>query len=305
MAKIKIITDSASDLSEDIYEKYDIDILRLSVAINGKSYYEGTDISTDEFYQIIENSKEMPSSSQVSSVAYYEKYEELYKKGFEEAIVITLSSAGSGTYYRAMEAKNFFYDSNPELKDKFKIHVIDSGTYSVAYGYPTTEAAKMVMDGKSAKEILHYLDEFFSRIEVYFSAFTFKYIKKSGRVGCAKAIVGESLGIRPIISIIDGQIQNVAKVRGNDKVARKMAEIASQRMNDGSPFVILRGNYPEVVTSLSADMLSICGNPPTMILKAGPVITINSGPKMVGFGFLGEKRKNRPKESSCRTELED
>ena len=96
--------------------------------------------------------------------------------------------------------------------------MIDSLCYTYTYGYAVVQAAKQAEEGRSYEEILAYLDDYFSRAETYFSVYNLDFAKKSGRISVAAAFVGDMLGLRPIMSIIDGEIKIIEKVRGDKAV---------------------------------------------------------------------------------------
>lgn len=134
MAKIKIATDSTADIPKSFCEELNISILPLTVLANEKEYRDGVDITPQEFYKIIDESKKLPVSSQVASVLYTELFEETWKSGYTDLIQVTINSKGSGTYQAAVLSRNLFYEEHPEAKEQLTIHIIDSKTYSMAYG---------------------------------------------------------------------------------------------------------------------------------------------------------------------------
>ena len=134
MAKIKIATDSTADIPKSFCEELNISILPLTVLANEKEYRDGVDITPQEFYKIIDESKKLPVSSQVASVLYTELFEETWKSGYTDLIQVTINSKGSGTYQAAVLSRSLFYEEHPEAEEQLAIHIIDSKTYSMAYG---------------------------------------------------------------------------------------------------------------------------------------------------------------------------
>ena len=109
---------------------------------------------------------------------------------------------------------------------------------------------------------------------------------KSGRISCASSIVGEALGIRPIIRIRKGEMKIIAKVRGNNAVVQKMAQIAQQRIAADSPFLMLEGTQPGAREEMDQLIAKSIGKTPDFVSDVGCAVAINSGPKMLGIGFL-------------------
>ena len=155
---------------------------------------------------------DFPKTSQVRPDQFAEKYEQFYNEGIKDLIYVSISSTGSSTYNNALKSRDEFYENHPEAKDKFKITVIDSLNYTFTYGYPVIEAAAKAARGCSAEEIIAFIEEWISCTEVHFVSYTLDYVKRSGRVSAGAAFMGELLGLKPIISIIDGDIYLVSGV---------------------------------------------------------------------------------------------
>ena len=244
MQRIKLMTDSASDLPNELAQQLGIEIIPFPIAVDGKGYLEGVDFTPRQFYDIMQNAKEIPTTSQIPTVTYCEHYYSAFEKGYTDVILVGISSSASATFLRAQDAIEMFFENCPQAKGKFNIHILDSKTFSLGYGYPMMQAARLVREGKTVEQILAYLTGWLDRIDLYITAFSFEFIKKSGRISCASSIVGEALGIRPIIRIRKGEMKIIAKVRGNNAVVQKMAQIAQQRIAADSPFLMLEGTQP-------------------------------------------------------------
>lgn len=124
MQKIKMATDSTADIPVNFCEELNISVLPLTIRANDKDYRDGIDISTHEFYKILEESQTLPVSSQLPVKLYSELYENTYKDGYTDLIQVTLNSKGSGAYQTAVLCKIMFFEENPDAKDKFNIHNI-------------------------------------------------------------------------------------------------------------------------------------------------------------------------------------
>ena len=226
MQRIKLMTDSACDLPGSLARQLGIEVIPIPIAVDGKGYLEGVDFTPREFYTILQQAKQIPTTSQISPVTYCERYHAAYQQGYTDVILMGISSTASATYLRSKDAADLFFENCPQAKESFRIHIIDSKTFSLGYGYPLTQAAQMIQDGKTAEEILAYLTDWVERIDLYITAFSFEFIKKSGRISCAASIVGEALGIRPVIRLYQGEITIFSKARGNNVVLQRIAQIA-------------------------------------------------------------------------------
>lgn len=291
--KILLMTDSASDISDQDLTEGGIVMLPIPITIDGKGYYERVDFTIPEFYERLSAAKELPVTSHILSLTYQQAYEDAYAQGYIDIINTTITSAGSNMFEAAVFAKKTFFEEHPDAQDKLRITILDSGSYTLGYGYPLVEASKMVKAGKTAEDIVSYLDDFFSTVEIYFAPYTLAYVKKSGRVPAAAAFVGEVLGLRPIISIIDGKTTVIEKVRGDKNLITRLAEVGYANCADKkAPTVVVYGSAAECGEEMSKAISKRFGHSPKALWQAGAAIAINAGPKVVGLIVRGKKRLN-------------
>lgn len=286
MEKIKIITDSASDIPLSVASELGIDIMSVMLTVNGQSYRELVDLSTDEFYELLEKSDELPTSSQITAFSYGEKFKQYLDEGYTDVICVCINSKGSATYRNACMAKDELYESYPMAVEQMRIHVVDSLSYSALYGYPVKQAALQAANGTPAAEIVAYLEDWFSKVSVYFVPMTLKYVKKSGRVSAAAAFAGDLLGLRPIIRICDGETSIMEKIRGDKKIVPHLADWAQKAMLPETPYIILYGNSREFPDALGEELTKRLGYPPVEYDKIGAAISINAGPDVAAVIIL-------------------
>lgn len=287
--RIKILTDSASDIPREEAALLGIDVIPIPITVDGQGYLEGVDFTPREFYPILEGAKSIPTTSQISPVTYIQHYHQAMEEGYTDVILVSFTSTASSTYSQAVNARELFYQNCPQARERIRLHLVDSKMFSIPYGYPTMQAARMVQEGKGVEEILSYLQDWLDRVDVYFTAFSFEYIKKSGRISCAAGVVGEALGIRPLIQIRRGQMKIVAKPRGNQAVLKKMNELLTQRIAPGSPYLMLQGTFEGAAQELTGMIQESTGLTPACLYDVGAAVSINSGPKMLGIAFLTDK----------------
>ena len=172
MQRIKLMTDSASDLPNELAQQLGIEIIPFPIAVDGKGYMEGVDFTPRQFYDIMQNAKEIPTTSQIPTVTYCEHYYSAFEKGYTDVILVGISSSASATFLRAQDAVEMFFENCPQAKGKFNIHILDSKTFSLGYGYPMMQAARLVREGKTVEQILAYLTGWLDRIDLYITAFS-------------------------------------------------------------------------------------------------------------------------------------
>ncbi len=241
--KIGILTDSTCDLSSEIINKYNIEVIPLSVQINEKSYKDGVDLSSKEFFQKIsdkEKLQELPTTSQPSVGSFVNKYKELFKK-YDYVISIHLASALSGTYEAANLAARQFFD-NPQ--DNIKI--IDSKSASLGLGFQVLLAAKLLKNGKNVQQIEKTLSKARNNLNVYFTVYDLEFLQKGGRIGKARAFIGSVLNFNPLLKLDSnsGEIEPAEKIRGTAKTIKKMVEMGLEGISaeDNLWMGILKGN---------------------------------------------------------------
>ena len=283
MAKIKIATDSTADIPVNIWEELGIEVLPITIIDGEKEYKDGYDMTPQEFYKILEESAEIPSTSRVVPVLYGELYEEAYKEEYTDVILVSINSKGSSTMQGAIMAKDMFYEDYPDAKGKMNIHIIDSKTYSMAYGMPVIRAAQMVRDGASVEEVLSEIDDWLENVGVLFVPLNLKFVKKSGRVSAAAAFVGDALGLKPIITFEDGDSKVLNKIRGDKKAISTMVDMALAERAEGTPYSLVYGTNQDAFDKLKAVCQEKLDIPATYEYAVGAVISINAGPEVVGI----------------------
>lgn len=284
MQKVKISTDSTADIPKKFCEELGISVLPLTVITeDGTEYRDGIDIAPTEFYHIIDTSKKLPVSSQVTALLYARLYEETWQAGYTDLIHTTVNSKGSGTYQAAVIAKEMFFEEYPDVGDQFHIHLIDSKTYSMAYGIPVIEAARMAQTGGIAEDIIEHITEWITHARPMFVPLNLRCVKKSGRISPAAAFLGDAIGLKPMITFEDGEAKIVGKVRGEQKAITALIETCLKERKPGSSYAIVYGNNTDAYERLKAACADAMDQPPLANYEVGCVISINTGPDMVGI----------------------
>ena len=154
--KVKLITDSASDITPEDEKKYGIDIMPFDITLGDESLRERVDFTAPEFLEMIDKSEFLPKTSQITEIRFAEKFEHYYNEGYDAVIMVLINSTGSKTYENALLARKNLLEEHPEMA-KMRIEIIDSHCYSLGYGYPVIEAAKKLIAGQSVDNVVAYL----------------------------------------------------------------------------------------------------------------------------------------------------
>ncbi len=200
--KTRIIVDSTTDLMPE--HKRRVSIVPLTVRFGDEEFIDGVTIDHKTFYEKLAEGIYVPSTSQATPHAFEKEYEKVKTTG-EEAVVITVSSKLSGTYQSAVMASQEYEN----------IYVVDSGTGSVGGGILTELALKYADKGMSAKEIAQKLNQDKQKIIIVALVDTLEYLKLGGRISKTVAFAGTVLNIKPVLSIIGGEIRLLGKARGS------------------------------------------------------------------------------------------
>lgn len=281
MQEIKIITDTACDIPKDTAKELDITKVPIPITVDGKPLYEEIDFTPEKFYEILDSSKEMPKTSHIPAFVFLEEYEKALSAGYKHIIHVTINSKGSAMYESALMAKNLFFDDHPD--STMTIDVIDSLAYSLGYGMPLMIATDMIKNGSSKDEIVSYLKDFFANLELCFSVYDLKTVKKSGRVSCAAAFVGDILGVRPIIIFKDGVATIPSKVRGDKNIIPTLVKNAKKNIKENTPYSVVYGYNTETAKTFAEEIEKAVGYAPYGVYHIGASIAMNSGANMLGF----------------------
>lgn len=285
MSKIRIMTDSASDISYEDERKYGIAVIPFPVTLGGKTYLSRIDFNNEQFFELMAQHDEIPKTSQITTYQFQRIFLEQAQDGVTDLIMVLINSQGSATYDNSVQAIDGFYEEHPEYKGTMNIHSIDSAGYNASYGTPVINAARMVQEGSSAEEIVRYLTDILPRREIYFGIYDLSYAAKSGRIPTAAALVGSALNVKPVMKIFDHSITTAAKCRGERKVIEKIVKLSVADMEPGSPYDVMYGSDPACLEEIRDAMVQQVGYEPTATYQIGAAVAANSGPRVVGVAF--------------------
>lgn len=229
---IRIITDSPSDIPLEEAKELKIDIVPLKLNIDGVSYREGFDITPEEFYEKLETSKELPTTSTPSPDDFLIYYNEAKEAG-DDVIVITLASSLSGTYQYANLAK--------DMADYSKIHVIDSTQATIGEMLLVKYAVKLRDEGKPVEEIIDAIESIKEKVTIYAMVDTLDYLHKGGRLSKGVAIAGNLLNIKPTITFKNGNLAVVGKGRGINGSIKNIFKLIDDGGSFDSDFPVIFG----------------------------------------------------------------
>jgi DegV family protein with EDD domain len=275
-AKVKIVTDSTCDISQEEAAKLGLTIVPLTVNMDEVYLKDGVDIKPTEFYQKLPKLTKFPSTSQPSVGVFQSVYEDLTKDG-SDVVSIHISAKLSGTINSAQLAA--------QALPPGRVTVIDSAYVSGALAMPVMEALKVAQAGKSAPEVIEVARSAVSRLKMLAVADTLEYLKKGGRIGGLRALAGSILGIKPVFTIANGEIKEFAKPR----TKRKALELIADTVKAWGPaerLTILHADSPDEAADLANLLANYFPLKDMHISFVGPVVGAHSGPKTLGVCAL-------------------
>lgn len=286
---IKLITDSACDLSINYLKENDIDFASLMVNLNGEFIKDdfGQTLSHEDFYKTVKEGA-MPSTTQVNVGTFYEMFTK-YVEQEKTIIYIGLSGALSGTVSSAVTARNMVIEEHPNAK----IYVIDSLSASVGQGSLVYKAVEMIKDNKSAEEIVDYLESIKRKVIHTIAVDDLNHLKRGGRVSGAVAAVGGLLGIKPTLKLNnEGKVAATEKVKGRKKALKyllQQMESKGENLEEQTIF-ICHADCIEDALELKKMILKEFKVKDIIINSIGAVIGTHGGPGTMGLVFIGNER---------------
>ncbi|WP_099157214.1 DegV family protein [Virgibacillus ndiopensis] len=284
---VKILADSASDLSTKHYNEFDIEMVSLTVHLNEKEYEDGKTISPKSVYDAMREGKS-PKTSQVSPQTFKTIFTS-YAEANQPLVYIAFSSELSGTYQTGKMMEQ-------EVKEKYPdapIHVIDTKCASIGYGLVVLRAAELANTGASAAEIIEMATYHAKHMEHIFTVDDLEYLYRGGRVSKTAAFVGSLLKIKPILHVDDGKLVPLEKVRGSKKLLGRIVEIMEERGTDlhNQVIGISHGDDIERAENL-AEMIKEKFNPKEIVIEmVGSAIGAHAGPGTIALFFLNDEYK--------------
>ncbi len=216
---IKIITDTNAALPPDMVERYGISLIPIYVHFGNKTFRDGIDLSTQQFYEMLEASPTLPRTSQPPVGEFLDLYARIRQDDPDaDILAILISSRMSGTYSAGVYAQQQLNDPH--------VHVFDSKTIAHGYGLMVLEAARMAEAGATIEEVLARLKDMRDRMRIFTTMPTLKYLEKGGRIGKAAYLVGSLLDLKPLIGVEDGMATPHSKHRTYTKAVRSLIDLA-------------------------------------------------------------------------------
>jgi DegV family protein with EDD domain len=276
-----IVLDSTADLA-DARERYpNMRVVPLYVHFGDETFRDGIDLTGQAFYERLSVAHTLPTTSQPTPHDFAQVYDELATDGFERIWSIHLSGKLSGTCQSAELAAKDRADD--------RVRVVDSGSASLAVAQLALGVERLLEQGTTDAEIDAFITRFRERSRIVFTVETLEFLQKGGRIGRAQALVGSLLNVRPILSLEDGVVVPVARVRGRQKALAEFERALVEATGDDTTLrvAIAHADAPEWVDEITELVRRARPRAVVDLVETlGAVVGTHAGPGAVGFFWI-------------------
>lgn len=281
----KILTDSTADLPESWTQEHDVQVLGLTIQLDGQNYETvGPDKLTSEQLLAKMESGSKPTTSQINIGQFEDVFRQYAQEG-TAVLYVAFASALSGTYQSAVMAREMVLEDYPEAI----ITILDTKAASMGEGLLVMKAVEARAAGQSLEQTADLLQSLVPRVKTYFLVDDLNHLMRGGRISKAAALMGSLVNIKPIIAVTaDGSLDSVAKVRGKKKAQAEVVRMTLETISE--PLVVIAyAGEKEVAENVKEQLLASGQVTEVLILPLGPVISTHTGPGTLGLFSIGSE----------------
>lgn len=271
---VRIVTDSAANLPDDIVQQYNIVVVPLYVQVGATTYREGVNLSQEEFFARLPTANPLPTTSQPSPADFEEIFKPIVEAG-DEIVVVCISSKLSGTFNSARNAMLAMPDA--------PISVADTLSASIGEGLIVVAAARMAQAGKSREAIVARVEELAAKTLLVLTLDTLEYLRKGGRIGGAQAFLGGLLRVKPVIFIKDGKLEPGERARSRRKAIEQLVEMEVSRFGNQPLWACIGRASADDLDELEAQARARLNIQELIRCDIGPVVGTHTGPGTLGI----------------------
>jgi DegV family protein with EDD domain len=277
MARIRVVTDSACDLSADLAAEWDIQVVPLSIRFGAEEFVDQSTLSTDEFWSRCAASPVLPETSAPSAGAFQQAFEGAAEGGYDGVICINLSAEVSATHQAAVAAAK-------AVSDRIPVRAIDSRSLTMGQGLMVLDVAAQARAGATLDELAGRTAALIPRTKIFGAVDTLEHLEKGGRIGGARALLGSLLSIKPVVTLVDGRVEEESKQRTRGRSLRYLAAKAL----DSPPISRLAvcNGAARDIDEFVAMLDGVKTEHPMVVVDLGPVVGTHAGPGTVGTAIV-------------------
>jgi DegV family protein with EDD domain len=281
MQKVALVTDSTAYLPRDLVKRFHITVVPQVLIWGEKMYEDGVNILPEEFYRRLAESKTMPTTSQVSVANMHRAFQSLTREGFD-VLGMFLSEKLSGTFQSAVQGRELL----DEGRDK--IHLLDTNTTTMAMGFQVLAVARAAAQGATVAECKALAARAKETTGVYFVVDTLEFLHRGGRIGGAQRLLGTALNLKPLLSVRDGRVEAVERIRTKAKAMDRLVDIVVEQCKGKTPIRLatLHANSFEDAKSMVDAASRHLDVAETIYSEISPVVGTHTGPGTVGIAYM-------------------
>jgi len=277
MARIRVVTDSACDIPEEIARRLAIDIVSLTIRFGDEEFTDRVDLSPEAFWAKCKASKTLPETAAPSPGAFHDAYQRAQADGCDGVVVLTLSALLSATNQSAVLGSE---------GAGLPVRVVDTKAVSMAQGLLVIDVAELAAGGSDLDTLVAHAESLVARVGVVAMLDTLEHLIKGGRVGGARALLGQVLSIKPLLELKDGVVAEAGRQRTRSKALVAIAEVAKSHA-PLKRFALVHGASSEVA-NLEALVAGVVTENPIIVTDMGPVVGTHGGPGIIGLCWMTE-----------------
>ena len=277
MARIRVLTDSACDLPLETARRLDIDIVSLTIRFGDEEFTDLIDLTPSEFWAKCKKSKTLPETAAPAPGAFQRAYEEAKANGYDGVIVLTISAALSATNQSAQLAANAVVNDIP-------VRVVDTKAVSMAQGLLAIEIAELALTGAPLDELVQRAESLLEKVGVVGMLDTLEHLVKGGRVGGARALLGQVLSIKPLLELKDGVVAEAGRQRTRAKALQAIVDVAKSH-GPLDRLALVHGDAQDIQTARKMVEL-IPSEHELIVTDMGPVVGTHGGPGIIALCWI-------------------
>ena len=277
MARIRIVTDTACALSADVAGAHGITLVPLSIRFGTEEFVDGKDLSAAEFWARCKASDVLPETAAPSPGAFQEAFLAAAADGYDGVLSLSLSGGVSATFQAATAAAK-------AVADTIEVRAVDSRSMTMGLGLICLDVADLAATGADLDALEAHAASVIPRVSVFGVVDTLEHLEKGGRIGGARALLGSLLSIKPVVTLVDGEVAEESKQRTRGRSLQYLADKAL-RSPALSRIAVADGAAGDIddFLALIADVQSVH---PIVVSQLGPVVGTHTGPGTIGLCLL-------------------
>ncbi len=286
MEKIRMITDTLSDIPADATGDYELELIPAPVYDDSIPILENIDRPGEDLLALLRENKKL-RVGHIPAAVYLDRFKLAFAHQYHRVIVVTPAEQFSGIYRAACEAREMFFEQVPDAREVMAIDVVDSGSYSIGYGLPVLRASEKIMAGATGTEVLEFLKESFNQTELYVTTFSMKGVFSSGIFEALRLLTLQVTKSFPVCVIRGGKITALDSDRGEDRTYEDFIQYCRKALDGTQPYAIFYADPAERAHELGEILTSASRRKPEGYYQVSAATAVSLGTDCIGMAKFG------------------